>query len=195
MGHGELVRHLIGTASTRKEEILAEARAEAGRRIARARLMAEAMERESRETLAREIDREREIRLGRARRDARAVEIRARAKLAEEILSRLRERLGRLPAGQAYPQLLERLLHEILPELPPGEIVLAADSRAPEALAPLLDGRSVRFESLRPEEIGGVEASDEAGSVRIRNTLAARLTNAYPALLAEIHRRLEEGDE
>lgn len=195
MGHEELVRHLIGTALTRREEILGEAREEAGRRTERTRLEAEAMERESREALAREIDREREIRLGRARREARAFEIRARAALADEILARLRDRISRLPSGPGYPELAERLLREILPELPPGDIVVRTDPRARDALEPLLAGRRVRFDILGPEDLGGVEASDEAGSVRIRNTLAERFSNARPALLAEIHRRLDEADE
>ncbi|NJD61389.1 MAG: hypothetical protein FIA93_01540 [Deltaproteobacteria bacterium] len=195
MGYEALALHLIGSAEERKAEILGEARKEAGRRIAGAMAQAEAMERASRETFEREAARERNLRLDRARREANAVELRAQAALAQEILARLRERLSQVPSGEGYPRVTERLYREILPEIPAGNVVLFADADALKALEPLLSDPRIRRAPLPEEEIGGVEASDEAGTVRIRNTLKARLENARPALMAEIHRRLVDADE
>jgi vacuolar-type H+-ATPase subunit E/Vma4 len=195
MGHEALALHLIGAAEERKAGILGEAREEAGRRIASAMAQAEAMESASRDTFEREAARERDIRLDRARLEANAVELRAQAALAQEILARLLERLSQVPSGEGYPRVTERLYREILPEIPAGNVVLCADVNALKTLAPLLADSRIRRVPLPEEEIGGVEASDEAGTVRIRNTLKARLENARPALMAEIHRRLVDGDE
>ncbi len=195
MGYEALARHLIGSAEARKAKILGEAREEAGRRIARAMAQAEAMERASRDAFEREAARERELRMSRARLKANAVELRAQAALTEDILARLRERLSRVPSGEGYPRVAERLYREILPEIPTGNVVLCADANAFQALAPMLSDPRIRRVSLPEEEIGGVEASDEAGTVRIRNTLKARLENALPALMAEIHRSLADADE
>lgn len=195
MGYEELARHLIGNAERRKEEILGRAREEAARRGARALEQAGAMERESREAFEREAAREREIRLSRARLEANTIELRARASLAEDILARLRERLSRVPSEARYPRLAERLYREILPEIPAGNVILSADANALEALAPLTADPRFRCVLLPEEELGGVESSDEFGAIRIRNTLRARLENARPTLMAEIHRSLDGADE
>jgi V/A-type H+-transporting ATPase subunit E len=195
VGHEALIRHLIGSAERRKGEILRQAREEAGRRVALALAQAEAMERDSREAFEREAARERDLRMSRARLEAKAVELRARASLADDILARLRERLSRVPSEARYPRVAERLYREILPEIPEGNVTLSADANALEALAHLTTDPRFRRVLLPEEEIGGVEASDEAGAIRIRNTLRARLENARPVLMAEIHRCLVGADE
>jgi len=195
MGHEELVRYLIGNAEGRKEEILAKAREEAERRIALALAKAEAMERESREAFEREAALERDLRMSHARLEANTVQLRARASLADDIMARLRERLSRVPAEARYPRIAERLYREILPEIPAGNVTLSADAKALEALEPLIALPRFRSVPLPEDELGGVEASDEAGSIRIRNTLRARLEKARPALMAEIHRSLARADE
>lgn len=195
MGYEALALHLIGNAEGRKAEILGGAREEAGRRIARALAEAEAMERASREAFERETARERNLRMSRARLEANEVEVRARAALAEDVLARLRERLSRVPSMEGYPKVAERLYREILPEIPAGNVSLGADAHALESLGPLLADPRIRRVPLPEDEIGGVEVSDEAGTIRIRNTLKARLENALPALLAEIHRILVAADE
>jgi vacuolar-type H+-ATPase subunit E/Vma4 len=195
MGHEELVRHLIGNAERRKAEILGQAREEAGRRVAAAHPQAEAMERESAEALEREVARERDIRMSRARAEANSLGLRARASLADDILERLRERLARVPAEAEYPKIAERLYREILPEIPAGDILLGADAKALDALGPLTADVRIRRVLLPEEELGGVEVSDDAGTIRIRNTLKARLENARPVLMAEIHRCLAGENE
>lgn len=195
MGHEELARHLIGNAERRKEEILGQARDEAGRRVALAIEQAEAMERESREAFEREAARERDLRMSRARQEAKAIELRARDSLTEDILALLRERLSRVPSEARYPRVAERLYREILPEIPQGNVTLSVDANALEALAPLTADPRIRHVPLPEEEIGGVEASDEAGAIRIRNTLRARMENARAALMTEIHRSLVVADE
>lgn len=195
MGHEELVRHLIGNAERRKAGILGQAREEAERRIAAARTQAEAMERESAEALEREAARERDLRMSRARSEANRIELRARASLADDILARLRERLAQAPAGAGYPETAQRLYLEILPEIPAGNIILGADAKAMVALESLTADPRIRRVPLPEEELGGVEVSDEAGTVRIRNTLKARLENARPALMVEIHRCLAGENE
>lgn len=194
MGHEALIRHLIGDAECRKREILEKAREDAGFRIERASEQAEAMERKFREALEREVAQERDLRMSRARTEAKAMELRERAVLTEGILSFLEARLSRLPGEAGYPEVAERLYREILPELPPGIIVLRVDAKAREALESLTSGTRIRLAPLPEEELGGVEASDEEGRIRIRNTLRGRLRNARPGLLAEIRRRLC-GDE
>lgn len=190
------MRHLIGSAERRKAVILGQAREEAERRIAAAREQAEAMERESAEALEREAARVRESRMSRARSEANSLELRARASLADDILARLRERLARVPAGAEYPKTAERLYLEILPEIPAGNITLCADAKALDALERLTaDDPRIRRVPLPEEELGGVEVADDAGTVRIRNTLKARLENARPALMVEIHRCLAGEDE
>jgi vacuolar-type H+-ATPase subunit E/Vma4 len=89
----------------------------------------------------------------------------------------------------------ERLYREILPEIPAGTITLCADPKALEALSPLAADPRIRCVPLPEEELGGVEISDEAGAIRIRNTLRARAENARPALMAEIRRCLAAADE
>ena len=195
MGREELVRHLIGNAERRREEILRQAREEAGRRIEQARARADELDRAFRESLEREVAQERDLRMSLARLEANAAEMRARASLADDILARLRERLSRVPSEAHYPQVAERLYREILPEIPKGMILLSADVKALEALAPLVTDPRIRRILLPEEELGGVEASDEAGTIRIRNTLRTRLENARPALMVEIHRSLAGADE
>jgi vacuolar-type H+-ATPase subunit E/Vma4 len=89
----------------------------------------------------------------------------------------------------------EQLYREILPEIPQGNVTLSADANALEALAPLTTDPGIRRVPLPEVEIGGVEVSDEAGAVRIRNTLKTRLENARPALMMEIYRSLAGADE
>ena len=195
MGHDELVRHLIAEAERRKDEILSRARQAARERIARAQEEAEAMGREFRESLEREVARERDLRMSRARTEAAAMELRAQASFAGEVLALLGDRLSRLPGESRYPRVAEALYREILPELPPGNVVLRADAMTRETIEPLTAGMRIRFAPLPQDELGGVEASDEEGRIRIRNTLRRRLQNARPELLAEIRRRLRNVDE
>jgi vacuolar-type H+-ATPase subunit E/Vma4 len=133
--------------------------------------------------------------MSRARLEANAIELCARASLTEDILARLRERLSRVPSEARYPRLAELLYREILPEIPQGNVTLSADATALEALAPLTTDPRIRRVPLPEVEIGGVEVSDEAGAVRIRNTLKTRLENARPALMAAIHQSLAGSDE
>jgi V/A-type H+-transporting ATPase subunit E len=195
MGHEELVRHLIAEAERRRDEILSQARQAARGRIARAQEEAAAMEREFHESLEREIARERDLRISRARAEAAAMEIRAQTAFAGAVLDLLADRLSRLPGEARYPRVGEALYREILPELPPGDVVLRMDAKTREAIEPLTAGMPIRFAPLPQEELGGVEVSDEEGRIRIRNTLRGRLQNARPELLAEIRRRLRDVDE
>jgi V/A-type H+-transporting ATPase subunit E len=195
MGHEELVRHLIGNAERRKAEILGQAREEAGRRIAVALAQAEAMDSGSGEALNREAARERDLRMSRARSEAKLLELRARASLADDILARLRKRLAQVPAEAGYPKTAERLYREILPEIPAGDITLGADAKALDALEPLTADPRIRRVLLPEEELGGVEVWDEAGTIRIRNTLKVRMENARPVLMATIRRYLAGENE
>lgn len=195
MGHEELVRHLIADAERRREEILSRARQAAGDRIARAGEAAAAMEREFRESLERDVARERDLRVSRARTETAAMELRAQACLADAVLALLTDRLSRLPGEARYAGVAELLYREIEPELPPGSVVLRADATARETLEPLTAGMRVRFAPLPRGELGGVTASDEEGRIRIRNTFRGRLQKARPELLAEIRRRLRDVDE
>ncbi len=195
MGYEELVRHLIRTAEGKRDAILDRAREEAGaiRRLARER--AADLERGSRDAVEREAARIRRDRMDRAAAEARAQGVRARAALAEAILSRLEARLARLPGEPRHAAAAKSLYREILPEIPAGNVVLRADDRTLAVLSPLAADPRIRFAPLPAEEIWGVEVSDEAGALRIRNTLASRLARARPALLAKIGERLSRPDE
>jgi V/A-type H+-transporting ATPase subunit E len=195
VGHEELVRHLIRDAEARREGILGRAREEADRIAEDARRRSEALEREALAEARREAERERRIRMDRARREARALRLRATASLADAVTARLAERLARLAGEERYPRVAERLYREILPELPPGNVILRADERAREALEPVVSDPRIRFGPLPGPEIGGVEASDEEGTFVLRNTLRARFAKALPALRTEVGRRLNRPDE
>lgn len=195
MGHEELARHLIRAAEAKREEILSRARDEAGRIAGEASRLAEAVERKSREEAERQAERERRARRAQAREEAKAMRLRARAAVADAVLERLSDRLSGLVGEDRYPLVAEKLYREILPEIPPGNVVLRADERAREALRSQVSDPRVRFEPLPGEEIGGVEASDESGAFLLRNTLRSRFRKARPLLLSEAWRRLPFPDE
>jgi vacuolar-type H+-ATPase subunit E/Vma4 len=195
VGQEELVRHLIRDAEARRDGILARAREEAAGIADDARRRAEAIGREALADAVREAERERRIRMDRARREARALRLRAMSSLADAVAARLAERLALLTGDGRYPSVAERLYREILPELPAGNIVLRADDRARRALEPVVSDPRLRFEPLPGPEIGGVEASDEEGTLVLRNTLRARFEKALPALRTEVGRRLPRPDE
>lgn len=195
MGHEDLVRHLIGSAEVRKEEILGGARAEAARVRASALARAGELEQESGEALMRDVEREHRLRWNRARVAVRALRFRARAALAAEIVARLEQRVALLPGDAGYPRIAARLYGEIRPEVPEGEVVLRGDEAALAVLRSLATEPRFRFETLPEGEIGGVEASSAGGGLRLRNTLRSRLVKAMPELLMEIARSLGGRDE
>ncbi len=195
MGYEELVRHLIRGAEDRRDVLLARAREDAGRLEADAREKAAAAEDAARESAAREADRMRRARMDGARREAREMRIRARAAAAEAILARLEERLEDLAASPRFDRVADGLILELLPEIPPGNIVVRADARTARRLGPLAADPRCRLEPLPEGEIGGLEVSDEDGRFLLRNTLRSRLAAARPVLAAEIGRRLPAPDE
>ncbi len=190
MGYEELIQELVREAEAKAEEILRIAREEEKHLMGDAAERAERMEKRFREDLAREVEQERRVRMNRLRMEVRAILLRARSSLVEEVFKRLEERLRSLRGEKSYPAVAERLCREILPELPEGNITLHADPAALAVLKPLVKDRPVRFEPLPADELGGIEISDEAGNVRIRNTLKARLAKARPRLMVELHRWL-----
>lgn len=195
MGYEELIRHLVRTAETRRDEILVGAREEAARIAEEARRSAESVERDARDTRDREAALARLLRIGRARQEANGMRLRARAAVADAVMARVEERLPLLPGDPRYPAVAERLYREILPELPPGTVILRADAVLRATLERSAADPRVRFEPLPESEIGGVEASDEGGTIRVRNTLRSRFVKARPALLAELRKRLPDPDE
>jgi len=190
MGYEELIRDLIREAEAKKEEIAHRGREEARRLIAEAMEQSERMERQFEDTLAREVNRERLTRMNRIQMEGRAVLFQARVSLMEEIFTRLEDRLRRLPQEKHYPRLVEQLYQEILPELPEGNVTIRADAKAMTVLKSLVRGRQAKFEPLPEEEIGGVEISDGAETLRVQNTLKARLLKARPQVMVEINRWL-----
>jgi vacuolar-type H+-ATPase subunit E/Vma4 len=190
MGHEELARYLIRSGETRREEILALAREQAERALAEAGEKAKELERDFLEALEREVEEVRRTASNRADLEAREWALKARARLVEEVFARLSDRLARLPRESGYPRVAEGLFREVAPELPPGKIVLRADPATRAVLELLLSGREAVFSPLPEGEMGGLEASDEAGTVHLRNTLKVRLAKAWPDLLVEVRRGL-----
>ncbi|MFA6149455.1 MAG: V-type ATP synthase subunit E [bacterium] len=195
MGYEELVRHLIRTAETRRDGILARAREEASRITEDARRKAEAVERETRESADRAAEREKLQRMNRVRQEANEVRLRARAAVADAVLARVEERLPLLLGEDRYPSIAERMYREILPELPAGNVTVRADGVLRAALESSAEAARIRFEPLPETEIGGVEGADEGGTFLVRNTLRSRFVKARPELLAELSRRLPGPDE
>ena len=195
MGYEELVRHLIRTAESKRDGILARAREETARIAEDARRKSETVEREARDAADREASLSRLLRLNRARQEANEVRLRARAAVADAVLARVKERLPLLLGEARYPAIAERLYREILPELPEGNITLRADGVLRAALESSAAAARIRFEPLPETEIGGVEGSDEGGRFLVRNTLRSRFVKARPALMAELWRRLPGPDE
>ena len=195
MGYEELTRHLLRTAETRRDGILARARDEAVKITEEARKKAETVEPDVRDATAREAERVRLLRMNRARQEANEMRLRARAAVADAVLARVEERLPLLLGEARYRAVAERLYREILPEFPEGNVILRADGVTRAALARSDSEARIRFEPLPETEIGGVEASDEGGSFLVRNTLRSRFVKARPALMVELWRRLPGPDE
>jgi V/A-type H+/Na+-transporting ATPase subunit E len=195
VGYEELIRHLIRTAETRRDGILARARDEAARIMEDARRKSETVEPDARDDATREASRARERSMNRARQEANEVRLRARAGVADAVMARVEERLPLLLSEARYPAVAERLYREILPELPAGNVILRADGIARAALERSLSDARIRFGPLPETEIGGVEASDEDGTFLVRNTLRSRFVKARPALMVELWRRLPGPDE
>ena len=195
MGYEELIRHLIRTAETRRDGILARARDEAVKITEEARKKSETVEPDARDATAREAERVRLLRMNRARQEANEAWLRARAGVVDAVLARVEERLPLLLGEARYPAVAERLYREILPELPEGNVILRADEVARAAIEPLASAARIRFGPLPETEIGGVEASDEDGTFLVRNTLRSRFVKARPALMVELWKRLPGPDE
>ncbi len=195
MGYEELTRHLLRTAETRRDGILARARDEALKIKEEARKNAETVEPDVRDAAAREAERVRHLRMNRARQEANEMRLRARAAVADAVLARVEERLPLLLGEARYRAVAERLYREILPEFPEGNVILRADGVTRAALARSDSEARIRFEPLPETEIGGVEASDEDGTFLVRNTLRSRFVKARPALMVELWRRLPGPDE
>lgn len=195
MGYEELTRHLLRTAETRRDGILARARDEALKITEEARKNAETVEPDVRDAAAREAERVRDRSMNRARQEANEMRLRARAAVADAVLARVEERLPLLLGEARYRAVAERLYREILPEFPEGNVILRADGVTRAALARSDSEARIRFEPLPETEIGGVEASDEDGAFLVRNTLRSRFVKARPALMVELWRRLPGPDE
>jgi len=195
VGYEELTRHLIRTAETRRDGILARARDEAVKIAEEARRKSETVEPDARDATAREAERARDLRMNRARQKANEAWLRARAGVVDAVLARVEERLPLLLREARYPAVAERLYREILPELPEGSVLLRADEVARAAIEPLASDARIRFGPLPETEIGGVEAADEGGTFLVRNTLRSRFVKARPALMVELWKRLPGPDE
>jgi V/A-type H+-transporting ATPase subunit E len=195
VGYEELIRHLIRTAETRRDGILARAREEAAKITEDARRKSETVERDGRDATDREASLARGRRMNRVRQEANEMRLRARAAVADAVLARVEERLPLLLGEARYPAVAERLSREILPELPEGNVILRADGVTHAALERSATAARIRFGPLPETEIGGVEASDEDGTFLVRNTLRSRFVKARPALMVELWRRLPGPDE
>jgi vacuolar-type H+-ATPase subunit E/Vma4 len=195
VGYEELTRHLIRTAETRRDGILARAREEAARTTEAARMKSETVEPDVRDATAREAERARLLRMNRARQEANEAWLRARAGVVDAVLARVEERLQLLLGETRYPAVAERLYREILPEFPEGNVILRVDGVTRSVVERSASDSSIRFEPLPETEIGGVEASDEDGTFLVRNTLRSRFVKARPALMVELWRRLPGPDE
>ena len=195
MGYEELIRHLIRTAETRRDGILARAREEAARITEDARRTSETVERDVRDAADREASLARDRSMNRARQEANEARLRARAAIVDAVLARVEERLPLLLFVPRYPAAAERLYREILPELPEGNVILRADGVTRAVLERSASDARIRFEPLPETEIGGVEASDEDGTFLARNTLRSRFVKTRPSLLVELWRRLPDPDE
>jgi vacuolar-type H+-ATPase subunit E/Vma4 len=195
VGYEELIRHLIRTAETRRDGILARAREEAAKITEDARRTSETVERDGRDGTGREASLARIQRMNRARQEANEMRLRARATVVDAVLARVEERLPLLLGEARYPAVAERLYMEILPELPAGNILLHADGVARAAVERSASAARIRFAPLPETEIGGVDASDEDGTFLVRNTLRSRFVKARPALMVELWRRLPGPDE
>jgi V/A-type H+-transporting ATPase subunit E len=195
VGYEELIRHLIRTAETRRDGILARAREEAAKITEDARRKSETVERDVRDATGREASLARTRRMNRVRQEANEVRLRARAAVADAVLARVEERLPLLLGEARYPAVAEQLYREILPELPAGNVILRADGVTRAAVERSASAARIRFGPFPETEIGGVEASDEDGTFLVRNTLRSRFVKARPALMVELWRRLPGPDE
>ncbi|HEX7519444.1 MAG TPA: V-type ATP synthase subunit E family protein, partial [Candidatus Deferrimicrobium sp.] len=148
MGYEELTRHLLRTAETRRDGILARARDEAVKITEEARKKAETVEPDVRDPTAREASLARDRKMNRVRQEANEAWLRARAAIVDAVLARVEERLPLLLGEARFPAVAERLYREILPELPEGNVILRADGVTRAALEPSATAARIRFEPL-----------------------------------------------
>ncbi|HEY4484943.1 MAG TPA: V-type ATP synthase subunit E [Nitrospiria bacterium] len=194
MGYDELMRDLLREAESRAEGIVSLAREEARRAIAAALEQAEQSTGRFEENESREAERARRIQMNRVRGEERAIRMAAEAALADKVFALLEKRLRVLGSKADYAALFGRLFEEMRPDLPEADLIVYADEKVRPRLKERLRGREVRFEPLPEEEWGGVEVSDAARSVRIRNTFRGRLAKSRPQLLVEIHKWMSGHD-
>jgi vacuolar-type H+-ATPase subunit E/Vma4 len=190
MGYETLIQDLIQNAQSKSEEVIHRARKEAEQIASGANQEADQVEREFREMLANELDQKRRRRMNHTRIQIRSILLQARVSLIEEVLTRLKDLLRNLSETDDYAHHIKRFYEEILPELPEGGLTIRADKKGISTLTPLVKDRTVKFEMLPEEEIGGIEILSETGDLRILNTFNARLAKAQPQLLVEINKQI-----
>ena len=194
MGYDELMRDLLREAESRAEGIVSLAREEARRAIAAALEQAEQSTGRFEENESREAERARRIQMNRVLGEERAIRMAAEAALGDKVFALLEKRLRALGSQADYAALVGRLFEEMRSDLPEADLIVYADEKVRPRLKERLRGREVRFEPLPEEEWGGVEVSDAARSVRIRNTFRGRLAKSRPQLLVEIHKWMSGHD-
>lgn len=166
------------------QEILAQAKQEVMRALAEARAKSEQEYQATyRQALAPEAAQSARI-SNQARFEAECLVGQARERLVEQVLGRVREQLSNLRGSDLYPEVLLRILYELLP----GEnglhnlahnLIIEADPRDRDLLERLLREKAIDV----PVEYnlscwGGLCTHSPDGTVRMINTLESRLERA-----------------
>lgn len=190
----ELIAALERKARAQAEEILSEARAEAGR---------------IRDDAEREVDRrvapglaEKEAawraaasrRVAGARRAGARVVLRARERLLDRVFERARAHLDEAARGGTYRAGLAERLQRAL-SYPAGPAEIACAPALVDAIAEALAGSDEVTVEADPSIGPGFLVRGADGSVEIDETLSGRLDRARPALSIHVVRRLEGAGE
>lgn len=182
-----ILEQILATGDAQVQEIERETQAQVGEILAHARMEADRIEEDARDTSSAPAARERARIIHHARLEALRLIGSVQEDLVDSALTQTRERLAAIRSKPSYPDVLRQLTHEALDELTaPGreeKPVLVADTRDQPLLENNLDDLTLDLHvSYDLTCWGGLIAKSEDGRVVAINTLEARLERAMPFL-------------
>ncbi len=183
-----ILEQIQQASAAQVQEVLAQAEREVEAELAEARARSEQVYQAAyRQALAPEAAQSARI-INQAHFEAECLVGQARERLVEQVLERVREQLSHMRGSDQYPEVLRRILYELLPggnglRSIKQNIVIEADPRDRDLLEGFLREKAIDI----PVEYslscwGGLCAHSPDGTVRMINTLESRLERALPFL-------------
>lgn len=178
MGLEEILKDMEREARLRLGEIESDAEAEGRSIIAKAEREAEKVRERHLASAGQRLLGARERLFSAARLEAQREIAAAREAWLDQALAGARERLARLRREPRYAAYLERLIREAIAELG-SEIKIEIDPKDEELMSRIVSALGIKAEiATSLSTLGGLRASTPDGSIRIVNTVEARLARA-----------------